>query len=497
MSTFWAAITVLAGTMAVLAGLTTFRFRSPAALTGPRPKRLAASVRRGLFAEAAARHAAESRPERLAVPVGRGLFAEAAAENAESRPERPAVPVGRGLFAEAAAESAESRPERPAVPVGRGLFAEGAVENTAGIRLPAAFRFDGASGVFTPIHDEQPSAPNPASQTSGSSRPLGANASFSGRAPVRIPLRQRAGDAADADGEGSRARRPSAPDPTVEPRERADDSVSGRADGSAQGGSGGVSWRVGRGAPGDSGGLSRHAGDVVPEGFGDDVPEAAMRPWAGPSGETRASRRSALRGLVGLPHTRNGQRLLVTAVAGVSALAGLAVAGPVGMLVAVYCRLAVRGLLRWKAARASARARTRTLDMLCTLAADLRAGLPHTDPPMLPDPRIGRLTSAAWRLAEHTGAPLADLVERIETDTRAMARGQAAAAAEAAGARATAWLLAALPAGGLVLGAFMGVDPLAVLLHTPIGAACATGAVVLQSAGLAWANRLATSGSTP
>ncbi|MFI5839627.1 type II secretion system F family protein [Catenuloplanes sp. NPDC051500] len=190
-------------------------------------------------------------------------------------------------------------------------------------------------------------------------------------------------------------------------------------------------------------------------------------------------------------------RVLVAGITTVSALAGLLVAGPVGMLAAVYCRLAARGVLHAAATRAEMRARTQTLDALCTLAADLRAGLPRTDPPVLADPRIGRLTTAAWRLAERTGAPLADLVERIESDTRALARGEAAAAAEAAGARATAWLLAGLPAGGLVLGVFMGVDPLHVLLHTPVGAACATGAVLLQSAGLAWANRLATPGVTP
>lgn len=360
MSTFWTAIGVLAATVAVLAGLAAFRFRSAASL------------------------------------------------------ERHAVPVRPGLFAQAAAEGA------------------------AETGLPAAFRFDGASGRFIPIDDESATALGPV---------------------VSTPA-----------GESGAERALRADEGAVEDR----------------------LLQAGGRSPGDPGGMPPRA-EREPEHAGEGEPGAAP----GVSGEDDGRRRPSLRGVVRMPRTAGGRRLLVVAVTGVSALAGLAVAGPVGTLVAVYCRLGVRGLMRREAARSTARARTRTLDMLCALAADLRAGLPHTDPPVLPDPRIGRLTTAAWRLAERTGAPVADLVERIESDTRAMARGQAAAAAEAAGARATAWLLAALPAGGLVLGAFMGVDPLHVLLHTPIGAACATGAVILQSAGLAWANRLATSGSTP
>lgn len=97
-----------------------------------------------------------------------------------------------------------------------------------------------------------------------------------------------------------------------------------------------------------------------------------------------------------------------------------------------------------------------------------------------------------WRLAERTGAPAADLVERIEADARAADRAKASAAAQAAGAQATAILLAALPAGGIALGYSIGADPLRILLHTGLGAACALGAVALQCAGLLWADRLVT-----
>jgi tight adherence protein B len=36
----------------------------------------------------------------------------------------------------------------------------------------------------------------------------------------------------------------------------------------------------------------------------------------------------------------------------------------------------------------------------------------------------------------------------------------------------------------------MGADPVDQLLHTPVGAGCGLGAVVLQCAGLAWTARL-------
>jgi tight adherence protein B len=196
-----------------------------------------------------------------------------------------------------------------------------------------------------------------------------------------------------------------------------------------------------------------------------------------------------------------------------------------------YGALGTRALARRITKRSDTAARARQLDDLCALAADLRAGLPpvglaaadSADGPDQPVPgrgshlppadsarrdgsarrlaavskhaihselRITELTAAVWRLAEQTGAPAADLVERIEADARAADRGRASAAAQAAGAQATALLLAALPVGGIALGYAIGADPLQVLLHTPLGAACAAGAVFLQCAGLFWADRL-------
>lgn len=205
-----------------------------------------------------------------------------------------------------------------------------------------------------------------------------------------------------------------------------------------------------------------------------------------------------------------------------AALAGGIVGGPVTAVLAVaYGALGARSAARRGARRRAAASRARSLDDLSALAADLRAGLtvapaigtaslpgagagagPGADGDrgggadgggggaVEPDARIGELTSAVWRLAERTGAPAADLVERIEADARAVDRSRAGADAQAAGARSTALLLAVLPVGGIALGYGIGADPLHVLLRTPVGAACAIGAAVLQCAGLLWTDRL-------
>ncbi|WP_025619879.1 hypothetical protein [Salinispora cortesiana] len=185
--------------------------------------------------------------------------------------------------------------------------------------------------------------------------------------------------------------------------------------------------------------------------------------------------------------------LLLSAV--LAAAVGALLGGPVAAVVTgAYGTLGVRALLRRQASRQADQLRRRHLEQLCDLAADLRAGLPVGQSTALSAPggSGGALIRAAVRLADRTGAPLADLLERIDVDARAADRGRATAAAQAAGARATAWLLAALPLGGIGLGYGIGVDPVAVLLHSAVGGSCAVLAVLLQVAGLLWAERLTT-----
>jgi tight adherence protein B len=239
----------------------------------------------------------------------------------------------------------------------------------------------------------------------------------------------------------------------------------------------------------------------------------------------------------------NPRRLASLTVAG-AATVGLLIGGPVAAVVlVVYSTLAIRAVMRRAQGRRAAAALASLLDDLCGLAADLRAGLPPAASSQFATAAVGAdvvqravgtevpterahqtwadgtdlsagasgrrgdgdgrrvarrdesaritdLTAAVWRLAERTGAPAADLVERIEADARAADRARASAAAEAAGAQMTGILLAALPFGGIALGYSIGAEPLDVLLHSPIGAGCAIGAVLLQSAGLLWSDRL-------
>jgi tight adherence protein B len=97
----------------------------------------------------------------------------------------------------------------------------------------------------------------------------------------------------------------------------------------------------------------------------------------------------------------------------------------------------------------------------------------------------------ATSLAAASGAPLADVLERLETHLRAVDRARAVASSQAAGARVSAALLAVMPFAGVGLGVLVGVDPWRVLLHTPGGALALIVAVMLQLAGLGWVARLA------
>ncbi|MGY0231303.1 type II secretion system F family protein [Longispora urticae] len=252
--------------------------------------------------------------------------------------------------------------------------------------------------------------------------------------------------------------------------------------------------------------------------------EARLRAWTRPAGTVRR---------------RLGQALGVGMLA---ATAGALLAGPVAaLLLGGYTAVGARAVLHRAVGRAEARYRGRALDVVVSLAADLRAGLPlngaletarerlgvplsgalvagrerlgvplggvsETVPERLGPPRqvaeaggplpaLGSVTAddrvrAAWRLAERTGAPLADILDLVVLDLREEQSRRAQTNAQLAGARATMGILTVLPAVGLGLGYAIGGDPLAVLLHTPFGAVCAALTLLFQSLGLVWVGRL-------
>ncbi|MFF4044527.1 type II secretion system F family protein [Streptomyces sp. NPDC001816] len=98
--------------------------------------------------------------------------------------------------------------------------------------------------------------------------------------------------------------------------------------------------------------------------------------------------------------------------------------------------------------------------------------------------------AACWRVAVDQGAGLAAGLDRLDAALRAERDQRADLRAQLAGARATALLLAALPALGLLLGSAMGADPLRVLLHSGAGLGCLVAGAAFEGAGMWWAARI-------
>lgn len=204
--------------------------------------------------------------------------------------------------------------------------------------------------------------------------------------------------------------------------------------------------------------------------------------------------------------TGAGRRSTTAGIAGIAAVLGAVLGGPVaGAILAGYAAVAVAVLIRRRVSLVHQRARRFAVDAVATLAADLRAGLPVTtavaaaaeslEGPGAEGPgaaAVARRVAQSVELAASSGAPLAEVLDRLDVHLRAVDRARSAAAAQAAGARASAALLAAMPVAGVGVGMLIGADPMRVLLHTPLGAACLATASVLQLAGLAWSSRLST-----
>ncbi|MFE3517674.1 type II secretion system F family protein [Streptomyces sp. NPDC059166] len=102
--------------------------------------------------------------------------------------------------------------------------------------------------------------------------------------------------------------------------------------------------------------------------------------------------------------------------------------------------------------------------------------------------------AACWRVAVDGGAGLAAGLARLEGALAGEQRRRDELRAQLAGAWSTVVILALLPVAGLALGAALGADPLAVLLHSPGGLVCLVTGVLLEGAGLFWASRIVRAG---
>lgn len=99
--------------------------------------------------------------------------------------------------------------------------------------------------------------------------------------------------------------------------------------------------------------------------------------------------------------------------------------------------------------------------------------------------------AACWSVAATQGAGLADALDRLVAQDRRAEEVRRQLEAHLAAPRATARMLALLPAFGLVLGIAVGGDPVGWLLGTPIGVACLVLGLLLIALGLLWATRIA------
>jgi tight adherence protein B len=101
-----------------------------------------------------------------------------------------------------------------------------------------------------------------------------------------------------------------------------------------------------------------------------------------------------------------------------------------------------------------------------------------------------RGVAACWQVAVEGGAGLASGLDRVADALRAERDQREELAAQLAGPRSTAVVLALLPLFGLLLGTAMGAAPVRVLLHSTGGLVCLVTGVLLEWAGVAWVARL-------
>ncbi|GLW98319.1 type II secretion system F family protein [Microtetraspora sp. NBRC 16547] len=119
---------------------------------------------------------------------------------------------------------------------------------------------------------------------------------------------------------------------------------------------------------------------------------------------------------------------------------------------------------------------------------DVAAALLRAAPPRGGD-GLTRL-AVCWRVSMAAGGGLAALVERLGGSLREAEAHRQELTAQLAGPRATARLLAVLPALGLLMAAGLGMSPLSFLFGEPAGIACLIMGLLLDGVGVWWTNRL-------
>jgi len=101
-----------------------------------------------------------------------------------------------------------------------------------------------------------------------------------------------------------------------------------------------------------------------------------------------------------------------------------------------------------------------------------------------------RRLAACWRVSVAVGGSLTALVEGVATSLREAEAHRQDLAAQLAGPRATARLLAGLPALGILMAVALGMRPLEFLLGGPIGIVCLLAGLALDAVGVLWIRRM-------
>ena len=119
-------------------------------------------------------------------------------------------------------------------------------------------------------------------------------------------------------------------------------------------------------------------------------------------------------------------------------------------------------------------------DVATALRVDARA----------PGSQALRGLAACWEVSERSGAGLSVAVSRLAESVRAGAAAEAQLAGEVAAVRTSARLLAGLPLLGLLIGQWIGAQPLAWLTGSWVGRAVLLTGLALQALGMAWLHHM-------
>ncbi len=256
-------------------------------------------------------------------------------------------------------------------------------------------------------------------------------------------------------------------------------------------------------------------------------PARRRGPATRPHGRLRAGARPGGRPGTGTPSMGPWWRV-AGAAAGLCALAvATAAAGPSGllaaaMLVATGAVLAGRMLAERRRHRAlpdvlrGLRALTRELragaepltavrgaadacrgagaQVLGSLLLLMRTGEPGPDavdqPTADPADRALHFLRSGWLLSRRHGVAFGRVVTAIADELTGQVTASQERSAQLAGPRMSGYVMAALPLAGLLLGGGMGVDPMSVLIGSPLGNLLLVVGVALLCGGLLWSARI-------